>query len=379
MGAADREKVLEAVVKLYASAQNATVERDASPAEPAQEALRYAWQRGPIQQTHVAMGFHVPGILTEDARTLEVLAAILGTGRSSRLNQVLRDEKGLITSGSAELRGFRDMGYFQLHLETSSPLEAATAALAEIENIKRFGVSGEAVARAKAAIAQTRLGKLETVDGVGDTLAYYEALRDWNLSSTYLTDIQRVTPQRVMDAARKYLTAANLAVFEYLPDSVERYLSAADYKAAVLDKVDAAVARRNEAELPVSAQIPQRSDALVTDMMGTIQRRSILRGPDVYILEDHRLPVVSFGIFFPGGRLLETAQNAGITELTLRSALRGHEEFRLGPDRAPVGECGRQDSGCQRAGLFRLSAPRSRGPDGSGDPGARGGSPGAPV
>jgi zinc protease len=328
VGAFDREKILEGVVKLYASTENATVERDASPAEPAQEATRYASRRGPVQQAQVVMGFHAPGILTEDARTLEVLAAILGTGRSSRFNQVLRNEKSLITAGSAQLRGFRDMGYFQVQLETSSPLEAATAALAEVESIKRFGVSGEVVSRAKAAIAQSRLAGQETVDGIGDRLAYYEALRDWNLSSTYLADIQRVTPQRVMDAARKYLTTTNLGVFEYLPETIDRNLTAADYKTAVLDKVDAAVARRNEEELPVTAQIPLKTEGiLVADMVGTIQRRSILRGPEVYILEDHRLPIVSFGIFFPGGRLLETPQNAGITELTLRSAMRGTRNF----------------------------------------------------
>ena len=328
VGAVDREKALEDIVKLYGSMESSSVERDASPPEPAQSELRYAWRRGPIQQTHIAMGFHAPGVVSEDARTLEVLAAILGSGRSSRLNEVLRDQKGLMTSGSAELRGFSDIGYFELHLETSSPLEAAIAALAEIENVKRFGVNSEAVARAKAAIAQNHFSRMETVDSIGDTLAYFESLKDWAWSSTYLTDIQRVTPERIMNAARRYLTVSNLAVFEYLPESTERYLSTSEYTAAVLDKVDAAVARRNEEEeLPVAAPITLRSDGLVSDMVGTIQRRSILRGPEVYILEDHRLPIVSFGIFFPGGRLSETPQNAGITELMLRSALRGTKSF----------------------------------------------------
>jgi zinc protease len=327
VGAVDREKALEVIVKLYGSMESASVERDDSAPEPAQSGLRYAWRRGPIQQAHIAMGFHAPGVLSEDARTLEVLAAILGSGRSSRLNEVLRDQKGVMTSGSAELRGFSDIGYFDVHLETSSPLEAAIAALAEIENVKRFGVSSEAVARAKAAIAQKHFSRMETVDGLADGLAYFESLKDWTWSSTYLTDIQRVTPERIMNAARRYLTVSNLAVFEYLPESMERYFSASEYTAAVLDKVDAAVARRNEEELPVAAQITSRSDGLVSDMVGTIQRRSILRGPEVYILEDHRLPIVSFGVFFPGGRLSETPQNAGITELMLRSALRGTKSF----------------------------------------------------
>jgi zinc protease len=330
VGAVDREKVLEGIVKLYGSMENAPVERDASPAEPPQTGLRYAWQRGPIQQAYVAMGFHTPGVLSEDARTLEVLAASLGSGRSSRLNQILRDQKGLITSGSAELRAFSDTGYFEVRLETSSPLEATTAALAEIENVKRFGVSGEAVARAKAAIAEGYFGKLETVDAIGDNLARFESLKDWTWSSTYLADIQRVTPERIANAARRYLTVSNLGVFEYLPESVERYLSTSQYTASVIDKVDAAVVRRSEDELPVVSQTTQPGDTLVSDMVGTIQRRSILRGPEVYILEDHRLPLVSFGIFFPGGRLMETPQNVGITELMLRSALRGTKDFDAG-------------------------------------------------
>ena len=327
VGAFDREKVLEGIVQLYGGAENVAVDADVSPTEPSQEIARYASGRGAVQETHVAMGFHAPGVLSQDARALEVLAAILGTGRSSRLNQILRDEKSLVTSGSAELRAFREMGYFEIDLETPAPVEAAVAALAEIENIKRFGVSGESVSRAKVTIAQEYFENLETVNGLADDLAYYESLGDWKLSSSYLFDIQRVTPQRVMDAARKYLTFANLSVFEYLPESIDRAMSAADYKTAVLDKAEAAAARRSEEELPVTAQIPQRGNGLVTDAVGTIRRQSILRGPEVYILEDHRLPLVSFGIFFPGGRLMETAENAGITELALRSALRGTKSF----------------------------------------------------
>ena len=323
VGAVDREKVFAEIVRLYGGQENIPVERDPSPAETAQEAMRYASLRGPIQQARVAVGFHAPGILSDEARSLEVLAAVFGTGRSSRLNQYLRDQKNVITSGSAALQAFRDLGYFEIDMETAAPLEAATAILAEVENVKRFGVTAEAVARAKAAIAHDYLERFETVDGSGDELAYFEALGDWKRSSAYLSAIQRVTPETVLGAARKYLVNTNLSVFEYLPDSESRALSGGEYKTAVLDKVGAAVERRMEQELPVPAQIPTQAAGLIADMTGTIQRQSILRGPSVYILEDHRLPIVSFGLFFPGGRLYETPRNAGITELMLRSSLRG--------------------------------------------------------
>src|SRR5205085_5984421 len=89
----------------------------------------------------------------------------------------------------------------------------------------------------------------------------------------------------------------------------------------------AATENRAVNELPVTAEIPSATAAVLHDLVKPIQRRSILRGPDVYILEDHRLPLVSFGIFYPGGRLYESPKNAGITELMLRTAIRGTQRF----------------------------------------------------
>src|SRR5206468_512545 len=132
--------------------EDKTVERDPSPAEPAQTASHYSWQRGPIELPHVALGFHTPGLLTKDAFTFEVLASIMGQGRASRLIQYERDEKELITSGSAQLHGFQDLGFFEIDFESNKPVQAQIAVLAELEDIKRFGVTAEALARAKALI-----------------------------------------------------------------------------------------------------------------------------------------------------------------------------------------------------------------------------------
>src|SRR5262249_51161501 len=102
-GKVDIEETIGEVVKLYgtAPADDMELERDSGPAEPEQNELRYSWRRGPIEQNHIALGFHTSGVLSDDARALEVLAAILGEGRASVLNRYVRDEKALITSGTA--------------------------------------------------------------------------------------------------------------------------------------------------------------------------------------------------------------------------------------------------------------------------------------
>jgi zinc protease len=327
-GQVDIEETINAVVKLYGNTPDGDtpLERDAGPNEPEQKEVRYGWQRGAIEQGHVALGFHAPGVLSADARPLEALAAILAEGRASILNQYVRDEKGLITSGSAGLHAFKDLGVFEVDFETSKPLEAQTAILAEIENIKKNAATKEQLARAKALIAQNHYHELETVDGVAHDLAYYEALGDWKQSAAYIPAVQKVSVDDVVRVAKKYLTTENLSAFEYLPESVGRNLNVEGYRTEVLDKVQAAIEQRSIPELPVTTEIAV-DENLVQDLVKPVVKRSILRGPDVYIAEDHRLPLVSFGIFYPGGRLYESPKNAGITELMLRTAIRGTKRF----------------------------------------------------
>jgi zinc protease len=328
-GQIDVEATIQEVARLYGSAPDdeAQLERDSGPQESEQKELRYGWQHGPIEQNHIALGYHAPGILSDDTRPLEVLAAILSEGRASVLNQYVRDEKALITSGSAGLHAFKDLGFFEVDFETATPSEAQSAVLAEIENIKKNGITKEQLARAKALIAQNHYHELETVDGIAHDLAYNEALGGWKKSGAYISSIQKVSLDDISRVAKKYLTAENLSAFEYLPESVTRNLSTDDYRTAVLGKVAAAIEERSLPELPVVAQIPVKDESIVFDLVKPIAKRSILRGPEVYIVEDHRLPLVSFGIFYPGGRLYESDKNAGITELMLRSAIRGTKRF----------------------------------------------------
>jgi zinc protease len=337
VGPFDRDQMLADVVRLYGETLPGTdgpgidgkaVDRDASPREPAQTGLRFASQRGPIEQPRVALGFHTLGVLAPETRALEVLASILADGRSGRLNQYLRDEKSLLTSASVSTNAFTDIGLFEILVETATPLEAQIGILAELESIKVSGLTNETVSRAKAQIAQEYLSNLETVDGIGNDLAENEAMGSWKRSTTYLADIQKVTAQQIVDVAKKYLNAENLSAFQYLPQpSPNSLTSTDDYQSRILAKVVESTPQRRETELPVNVRMPELGNTLAVESVKPVEKRSIYNGPDVYIVEDRRLPLVSFGIFYPGGRLNETEENSGITELMLRSALRGTSQY----------------------------------------------------
>src|SRR5438876_5034944 len=69
-GQLDIEETIAEIVKLYGSVPDEAqaVERDNGLAEAEQANTRYSWQRGPIEQNHIAVGFHAPGVLADDAR-----------------------------------------------------------------------------------------------------------------------------------------------------------------------------------------------------------------------------------------------------------------------------------------------------------------------
>src|SRR5204863_424733 len=54
-----------------------------------------------------------------------------------------------------------------------------------------------------------------------------------------------------------------------------------------------------------------------------IQKSSVWRGPELFIKEDHTTPIIHMGLFYPGGKLAEKKDNAGITSLLLHWLLKG--------------------------------------------------------
>ena len=55
-----------------------------------------------------------------------------------------------------------------------------------------------------------------------------------------------------------------------------------------------------------------------------LKRTSILRGPEIYVKEEHSIPLVHLGLFFPGGRINEVTSDAGITRLMLQAILQNY-------------------------------------------------------
>jgi zinc protease len=298
----------------------------------AQNGFRYKGMRGNVPVPYVLFGFHTPGCSSEDYSALEVLKAIIGTGEGSVLATRLRDQKKLVLAEETKLTAAPGFGYLgiQLQVEPKNIDQSEIALLAELELLRRQEPDDAEMERALAQLERQYWKGIEDVTGRAGAYAHYELLGDWKKMDGYVAGIRKVAPSDVKRVAGKYLNLENCSILEYLPISgEERNLSSEAIKRTLESLLTSAADQEQaerEKETALALDIPQSaSNFKFSELQYSFQTASILRGPDIFVREDHTVPLVDMGIFFPGGRLSETKDNAGITRLMTRLMAKGTE------------------------------------------------------
>ncbi len=326
-------EVLAEGVKLYDTARPdpAKVEHQVQPAAP--QGFHYLEQRGPTRLPRILFGFPVAPESAADAAGLEVLHTILGLGQASRIPARWRDQKKVIINGSTALETYGKTGYLLISFEVE-PKDidrAEIGILTELELIKREEPDDEDMARALAQLEREYWLNLQTVSGRAHTLERFEAQGDWKKMNQYLSRLKQVKAADVKRLAEEYLSLEHCSLVEYLPgESEARNLSAEaafkTFQELLPSAVEQEIGEREKETVP-AVKVPEASGAFKpSEVRFPFQQASILRGPTLVIREDHTLPLIQMGFFFPGGRLLEKKGNEGVTALMLGTMLRGTRE-----------------------------------------------------
>jgi zinc protease len=197
-------------------------------AEPAQLGERRLVVKAPAELPYLLFGYKVPVLKTAaepwEAYALEVLAGILGSGDSARLNRQL--VRGNQVAASVGVSYGLESRLDELFTLAANPTpgrnlaELEQALRAEVQRLRDTLVSPAELARVTAQVIAAdvyqrdsvfyqamRLGQLETV-GLG-----------WQALDDYVQRVQAVTPEQIREVARKYLVDERLtvAVLEPLP------------------------------------------------------------------------------------------------------------------------------------------------------------------
>ena len=284
--------VVAQVRTAYAGAKARPLAPVVLPVEPRQTAPREVIEEAPIELGHGYFAWHIPDLRHPDAPVLDVLAAILGHGRSSRLYQAVREKRGLVTSVDAWTYSPGGGGLFGVSMvvEAGKFPDAREAILAEVEAIRTAPVSAAELAKAQKQFVAGACAVRKTMQGQAQDLgANWLAASDLSFSERYLAMARSVTVADLQRVARHWLTPENRTVYALLPVGTA------------------------PKPPPVVAALSERP----------VQKFELANGLRLLVKEDHRLPFVEFRVVLHAGVLAETAENNGLTYLMTKTMPKG--------------------------------------------------------
>lgn len=324
-GDVDTKAVMADVERLFAPMPRGELKKNASPAEPPQEGLRFGHQTADITQAYLEVGFHAPAALDKDENAVQILASLLGSGKSSRLYRELKERAALVNNVNAGYYSLPDVGafYIEAELDPANVRASEEAIFAQIERVRRTPPSAAELDKIKTAIEFSFVSSMEDVSEQASNLAYYESLGDYRLLNKYLENLREVTPEDVQRAAVKYLDISKASIQEYVPENGAAAAPNVEQLRVDLEKAVAKAAQDATAENAATATETAQAPKLPSGKNGAATLHKLSNGITVAVLERPRLPIISIGVFFPGGRSSETRATAGATKLMLRSTLKG--------------------------------------------------------
>ncbi|MBN2319337.1 MAG: insulinase family protein [Acidobacteria bacterium] len=326
-------EVLDEAVSLYGDLKAIGGRGHAGSIEGSQKSFRYRGIEGNIPEPYLMFGYHAPAVNSVDYPAMEVLSAIVGLGEGSILSARLRDRKKIILDGKADLSTGLGFGYMTIRIR-AAPEDidrSEIAVLTELELLKRIAPTAVDMERAWAQLERTYRSQIETVSGRARMLARFESRGDWKQIDRRLAELRNIRAGDVQRVAAKYLSLENCSLLEYLPVKVESENRTMDsirstFEALLVPATDQEEILR-EKETVLAIEMPKNKDNFkFSAIQYPFKTASILRGPEIYIREDHTAPLIHMGLFFPGGRFAETENNAGITALMVRMMLQGSEQ-----------------------------------------------------
>ena len=173
------------------------------------------------QSGYILIGFRGVDVNNSDSYALDVLATILGEGRTSVFYNNIKDKLQLAFSIDASNNGAKDDGIFYISAKfIPDKLDKLQSEIfKEIELIKQNGVSEAQVNLAKNIIERDTYYQRESVSNIAQEIGFVMVTSgDIKVYDNYVDNIKKVTPQDVKRVAEKYLGIEKSAVSIVLPE-----------------------------------------------------------------------------------------------------------------------------------------------------------------
>lgn len=215
-----KEEMLPRIEKAFGSiAAGCRADQEKSQ-EEAQTGERRIVVKRQAQLPFVLMGYHVPNLRSPDGYVLEVIAAILAQGKSSRLHERLV-RKGLALTADADNDLLsRDPGLFLVSAQPSPGMDTVEVERAiddEIQRLHREPISGEELEKAKNQLEAAFILGQDSLFYQAMVLAQHEIASDWRAVDSYVPSIRSVTQEDIVRVTKQYLITDNRTAAVLIP------------------------------------------------------------------------------------------------------------------------------------------------------------------
>lgn len=176
-----------------------------------------------LQQARLVLSWRVPGMRQlSETYALDIVASILGHGRTARLVQDLREHRSLVNSISASNITFDEQGVFYISANlTTDQLEASEAAILEhIQHLHHQPVTAAELDRVRTQVANRHVFGNETSSERASMYGYYHALTG-NVENAldYPQVIRSIDSAAVQQAVQQYLSVSAYGVLRLRPET----------------------------------------------------------------------------------------------------------------------------------------------------------------
>lgn len=261
------------------------------PQEPPQISPRSARQTGSYQIGRLHIAYHTVALTHPDAPALDLLATIVGQGRSSRLNVTIKEKLRLVHSIEGWSFTPGEPGLFGISaiFDPGRDQEVLGAIEKEIAEWIDHPVSRAELDKARKLFLAGELMSLQNMNGQAGKFATGEFYaHNPGFSIGYLRQIETVTPQDLQRVAARYFQPQNRTVAWLVPETTNA---------------------------------PASTPAAIG--LNSVQKLILKQGTPLLVREDHRIPLVYVCAAFRGGLLAEKESLCGISRLMSELLIRG--------------------------------------------------------
>jgi len=347
----EAKKLARIYFERYPSGERAPEQvTDEPPQQGPRKSIRYL--KGALTPL-VRIGYHGARMGHADFYALDMMSMIMSQGRGARMIQNVVDA-GLAVEAWAHNPDNRYGGMLLLGGTPNEPenlnqgetgLEERKRAylkacedlerilVGELERLKGQPVTQQELKRAIKLTQREFLGTMKSNEQLARTLATLEVQVGWGYLKEYLNRISEVTPERIMEAARKYIRPENRTTVYILPGGMpesppERYVEERTVTGTAAARLDRPKTYVNHSIYPTPQgwKHPLSFDRVPRKIQYPQAEAFDLEGARVFYQPDREIPLIELKLLVKAGEVDVEKSKAGLDTVLGGIVIRGGTE-----------------------------------------------------